>query len=326
MKRFDYIVIQAPMISELGLKGNALLLFAMIHGFSKDGSNRYRASLKDMAEWLCTSKSAICPTLDALVEAGYINKIDVKDGGICKPEYTTNYDDLLAKAAEEGPLKPSLTYPKKVEKSARVQNPYPQQKAVKSMGTESVLGTESITNGYGINNEMGTESEPNKYNINIYKYYYSCADAAQQQKEKDDFYKNFFFRNAADPAAEVERFIAYNESLQWRNEKGREFATPEQRLGLAGLWKIQELEPGNSLDYRKAIRKVYEDAEKIGVNGAETLLDQRINIRWDGRSQKWFWTITAEAREWVMQPEPYKLIHQHLDSIFKNRTVTFENI
>ena len=45
MKKFDYIVIQAPMISELGLKGNSLLLFAMIHGFSKDGVNRYRAIL-----------------------------------------------------------------------------------------------------------------------------------------------------------------------------------------------------------------------------------------------------------------------------------------
>ena len=30
MKKFDYIVIQAPIISELGLKGNSLLLFAMI--------------------------------------------------------------------------------------------------------------------------------------------------------------------------------------------------------------------------------------------------------------------------------------------------------
>ena len=47
------------MISELGLKGNSLLLFAMIHGFSKDGVNRYRASLSDMCEWLCTSKGSI---------------------------------------------------------------------------------------------------------------------------------------------------------------------------------------------------------------------------------------------------------------------------
>jgi hypothetical protein len=45
MKKFDYIVIQAPMISELGLKGNSLLLFAMIHGFSKDDLSGLRKEL-----------------------------------------------------------------------------------------------------------------------------------------------------------------------------------------------------------------------------------------------------------------------------------------
>ena len=80
MKKFDYIVIQAPMISELGLKGNSLLLFAMIHGFSKDGKNRFRASLDEMAEWLITSKGAVSSTLKALEKSGYIIKHDVKDG------------------------------------------------------------------------------------------------------------------------------------------------------------------------------------------------------------------------------------------------------
>ena len=167
MKKFDYIVIQAPMISELGLKGNSLLLFAMIHGFSKDGVNRYRASLNDMCEWLCTSKSAISPTLNALVEAGYINKHDVKDGGVSQPEYTTNYDALIAKAAVEGPLKPTLIYKEKAVKTKVVRNPYPSQKAVNSRGTESVPGTESRMKGYGIQNGIGTESVPLPINNNI---------------------------------------------------------------------------------------------------------------------------------------------------------------
>lgn len=323
MKKFDYIVIQAPMISELGLKGNALLLFAMIHGFSKDGTNKYRASLNDMAEWLCTSKSAVVSSLEALVEAGYINKHDVKDSGKSKPEYTTNYDALLAKAAQEGPLKPTLIYPKKVEKSARVLNQYPKQKAVESMGTESVPGTESVTDGYCFSNEMGTVSVPNKYNINIYKYY-SCAESAQQQEEKRSFYNLFFMKLADNPAAEVERFIAYNEANGWVNEKGREYETPKQRLGLAGMWKVQEIEDANGRAYRQAVRDLIRDAEARKIPGYEVLMDHRINLRWDGRQLKWWWAITDEAREWVSK-ENY-LVHQYLDPIFKQRTVTFEQI
>ena len=121
MKKFDYIVIQAPMISELGLKGNSLLLFAMIHGFSKDGKNRFRASLEDMSEWLVTSKAAVSSTLKALEKSGYITKHDVKDGNIDKPEYSTNYEALMAKVEAEGSLKINRIY---AEKTQGVLNQY----------------------------------------------------------------------------------------------------------------------------------------------------------------------------------------------------------
>lgn len=282
MKKFDYIVIQAPMISELGLKGNSLLLFAMIHGFSKDGVNRYRASLKDMCDWLCTSKSAISPVLNALVEAGYINKHDVVDNGLSKPEYTTNYERLLAKAAAEGPLKPTLVYKekdeKKVAKSARVRNPYPKQKAVNSMGTETVPGTESVRNGYGIKNEIGTESVPNKYNINIYKYYSCCygeLTEAQKQEEEKQFLKLFFFRGAADPAAEVKRFVGHNQAKGWKDSSGALFDTTEKRLGIAELWKFQ-LGERNDKVFLKIWEEVYSKVEAF--EGSDVLLDPRIKF------------------------------------------------
>ena len=46
MKDGDYINILAPMKSKLKLKGNALMLFALIHGYSKDGKNTCRATWK----------------------------------------------------------------------------------------------------------------------------------------------------------------------------------------------------------------------------------------------------------------------------------------
>lgn len=278
MKKFDYIVIQAPMISELGLKGNSLLLFAMIHGFSKDGVNRYRASLNDMCEWLCTSKSSISPTLEALVEAGYINKHDVKVGGVSKPEYTTNYDALIKKAAEEGPLKPTLVYDKKPQKSKSVRNPYPSQKAVESRGTESVRVRNQEQKGYGIKNEKGTESVPhNKYNINIYKYSccYSELTEAQKQEEEKQFFKIFFFKGANDPAEEVKRFIGHNQANGWQNKAGVKYDSTEKRLGLAELWKFQ-MGQRDSKTFLKVWEEVY--MKLADKDNSDILLDPRIKF------------------------------------------------
>ena len=274
MKKFDYIVIQAPMISELGLKGNSLLLFAMIHGFSKDGKNRFRASLEDMSEWLVTSKAAVSSTLKALEKSGYITKHDVKDGNIDKPEYSTNYEALMAKVEAEGSLKINRIY---AEKSQGVLNQYPSKKRANSRGTESVpvlnqlqRGTETIPNG-------GTETIPNKY-INIYKYY-SCAfgelTEAQKQEEEKQFLKLFFFRGAADPAAEVKRFVGHNQAKGWKDSSGAIFDTTEKRLGIAELWKFQ-LGERNAKVFLKVWKEVYSKVE--AVEGSDVLLDPRISF------------------------------------------------
>ena len=59
MKDSDYMIILAPMKSKLKLKGNALMLFALIHGYSKEGKNTCRVSLAYLAEGLDTDKAAI---------------------------------------------------------------------------------------------------------------------------------------------------------------------------------------------------------------------------------------------------------------------------
>ena len=100
MKEGDYINILAPMRSTLKLKGNALMLFALIHGYSKDQVNRCRVSLSYMAEWLATDKAAISKLISKLHKAGYINKIEYYSGGVKCFEYTANYEALLVKAMQ----------------------------------------------------------------------------------------------------------------------------------------------------------------------------------------------------------------------------------
>lgn len=306
MKDGDYINILAPMKSKLKLKGNALMLFALIHGYSKDGKNTCRVSLSYMAEWLDTDKSAASKLINKLAKAGYINKLEYYSGGVKCFEYTANYEAMLVKAMRG-----------------------------EAMGLESPSVKGGCQNDNGCQNDQkGLSKRPkrvvkmttNNKDIIIYNNY-SCAEPAQQEKEKKDFYKIFFFRFAADPAVEVQRFISYNESLQWRNEAGREYNTPAQRQGLAGLWKIQEVQPGTRLTYLKAVKALYDEAVSMGIEGAEVMVNHAIDLVWNGRISKWVWMITREAQEWLSSSkEAHDLAHKHLDPMLKGFKAEFRLI
>lgn len=76
-----YYTVQGWMISELGLKGNALAVYAIIYGFSQDGVTEYAGSSKYLCEWLGCTKKTVLVTLAELVERGLLSKKEVvKDG------------------------------------------------------------------------------------------------------------------------------------------------------------------------------------------------------------------------------------------------------
>ena len=276
MKKFDYIVIQAPMISDLGLKGNSLLLFALIHSYTRDQKHTFRASLKDMAEWFTTSENAINSTLKALVKSGYINKL----GSNNAPEYTTNFESLMAKVEAEGALRMDRVYK---EKDSTLLNQECAQNAVKANTTESVAllnqygkGTESVVS----NTTESVVSTYYKYNINIYKYSssYSELTEAQKQQEEKYFYQLFFFRGAVNPSVEVKRFIAHNQANGWQNKSGSKYDSTEKRMGLAEFWEFKT----GARDC-KTFLEVWEKVfSRLAENpNAEILLDQRIKFSYE---------------------------------------------
>lgn len=63
-----YINIQGWMVSELGLKGNELLIYAIIYGFSQDGKNKFTGSLQYLADWTNSSKQGVQKVLKSLLE------------------------------------------------------------------------------------------------------------------------------------------------------------------------------------------------------------------------------------------------------------------
>jgi DNA-binding MarR family transcriptional regulator len=91
----NYITILAPMITRLKLKGNELLVFALIHGFSQDGESRFKGSLKYLIEWTGLDKTTVIKILKSLVEKRYINKFEYEKNKVRFCEYSTNYWEAL---------------------------------------------------------------------------------------------------------------------------------------------------------------------------------------------------------------------------------------
>lgn len=76
MKDTNYINIQGWMVNRLGLKGNALVLFAAIYGFSQDEESEYKGALSYIADSLKVARRTATNVLDKLIEQGYIIKIE----------------------------------------------------------------------------------------------------------------------------------------------------------------------------------------------------------------------------------------------------------
>ena len=87
MKSDNYVVIQGWMCNELNLKGNDLLVFALIYGFTQDGVTRFRGSRK----YICDTFNITLPTVDKalrnLEEYGYIEKSPTKSHSTSVSEY-----------------------------------------------------------------------------------------------------------------------------------------------------------------------------------------------------------------------------------------------
>lgn len=86
----NYIQISGWMINEFDLKGNELLIYALIHGFCQDGKSFFQGSLSYIAEWTNSTKQGVIKNLKSLIEKGFVQKVIVKsDGGIQFCKYYT---------------------------------------------------------------------------------------------------------------------------------------------------------------------------------------------------------------------------------------------
>jgi hypothetical protein len=88
VKDNNFIAIQGWMRTKLDLKGNTLIIYALIYGFSQDGTSRFRGSRKYIADWCGCSLDTVDRTLSSLVNKGLIAKYPhIDDNGSRSVDY-----------------------------------------------------------------------------------------------------------------------------------------------------------------------------------------------------------------------------------------------
>lgn len=87
MKAEDYITIQGWMRTELELKGNELMVYALVYGFSKDGESWFTGSRAYIADWCGCSKGTASNCLASLCERGLIQKRTKTVNGVTLNDY-----------------------------------------------------------------------------------------------------------------------------------------------------------------------------------------------------------------------------------------------
>lgn len=74
IKENNFIAIQGWMRTRLNLKGNELLIYALIYGFSQDSQSRFTGSRKYIADWCGCSLDTVDRSLSSLVSKGLLAK------------------------------------------------------------------------------------------------------------------------------------------------------------------------------------------------------------------------------------------------------------
>lgn len=102
VKNENFVVIQGYMINEMKLKGNELLVYAIINGFSQEENQVFNGSLQYLADWTNSTKQGVIKNLKSLAEKGYIGKNEKIINGVKFCEYYVTKFKGVVNKVEQG--------------------------------------------------------------------------------------------------------------------------------------------------------------------------------------------------------------------------------
>lgn len=108
VKRENFITIQGFMLTDLKLKGNELLIYACIYGFSQAENQVFNGSLQYLADWTNSTKQGVIKCLKSLEEKSLIVKKENFINGVKFCEYyATKFNTPINNV--DGGMQQSLT-------------------------------------------------------------------------------------------------------------------------------------------------------------------------------------------------------------------------
>lgn len=147
MKDNQYVVIQAFMVNDLKLKGNELIVYATIYGFTQDGGHWFYGTRGYLAEWCGAKRETVDRCLKSLIEKGYIERRDVEEHGRTFVQYRATMNAHGTQKTGTPPKKTGTPTPKnghinKIEEQPKTQG----KKERKSRSTFDAIIAERTDN------------------------------------------------------------------------------------------------------------------------------------------------------------------------------------
>lgn len=154
VKDKNYINISGWMVTRLGLKGNELLVYAIIYGFSQDDETRFTGSLQYLADWVNSTKQSCIKCLKSLVEKGYIIKNEKIVNGVKFCEYQA--------------VKPKFMVVNKVEQGSKQSLTRGSKQSLPNILDNNILDNNTLDNNIVIKKERKSKSK--SYDEQIAEY------------------------------------------------------------------------------------------------------------------------------------------------------------
>lgn len=109
VNRENFIALQGFMISDLKLKGNELIIYACIYGFSQAENQVFSGSLQYLADWTNSTKQGVIKCLKSLTEKGLVKKNERIINGVKFCEYYATKFNTPMQQSLTGGMQQSLT-------------------------------------------------------------------------------------------------------------------------------------------------------------------------------------------------------------------------
>lgn len=220
LNRDSFIHISAFMINELELKGNELLAYAIIYGFSQDGESEFTGGNSYLCEWLGTSKQTVINVLKSLMTKGYIRKIEKTVNHVRFNSYQAVLDWDKKNADEETEKEEPLDEKSDIEENIQIDEKSSEKEVC--IGGQKILpgvkkfdgGGQKILPGVVKKFDQGGQKIlPNNIYNNIYnnKLYIKGGGKASPPTLED--IKNYAEEIGA--IIDPETFFEYYQSINW---------------------------------------------------------------------------------------------------------------